>query len=963
LLEKSGVSPVRDAQKGISLMSKQAAVSGLTRARNSLRPFFNKRRKAPYWKELQAVRQETPTQDLAAVCAFAESNSAYPFPGIGNTFPRDASAVPNIRLRHLKPLELSRELALQVARLNHHEAPLLAALQSLAEVNNFLVRGELENAELAVAAHKRNHGVSLAIVKKELLLGLERQGLPGLSKKYKTLTSGIEKTAWALLCHYVYDAMDPTFDAGRAARIWLRLAHTRMTSSEWYARVLEQGVLAAPADESTLSSAILRYSTVSLIDLAFLIWRSKHTYVGSEKFENGWKRLQPSLQDALFGKFSSLPIPIPAAYYLSSQAPPDIELYRTTFFFDEIAEIASWRASLNRLAFSDFFQGMRANSDSASLLLDGAAGEIAAAPEKAQEIIANLTDWELGVVRPGSSISDQRFLAATLVAESLRRIDVNGQASPNPIANLLATTQDVHHYVSQSTLENLITSKVAESSPILRFLLRELMYRKERSPDNELERRLSFMDLFIGGGKDDIVPYLSALYEKDPLIALILARTCTRTFLERLYLLMGSVKDVIEIRLALCRWLEFRAEEPDDSLKEERDALERELANLDARSDLDSTRVHVDEESLREWFVDTQLANVVRYAQTVIAEGVALEHGSLLSFHSNTRERHESEDEDLTADTQIGSEFLLVGIVDATLKAFASDRMFGLDSYLSRRIRHGTLSGHIMTPVNRVLKRLSEKSELHGLVHNSATASAIDTVIGEWSKFLVSELDHARKDVIQVRTTAHPNGLIQATWRSAANVAHLDATIARVRGRVLETKGSYDPFSDIYAFCWDCLESDLARLRLYMVREFLPRTLSRLHELFENLSSEERNLSLPLLFELRETLEARIQEVCGWFIRPVFRRDKYDLRTLINSTLSIVRELDDRFIFTEEVVMSDEVSLNRGSFEVVGDALFVLVGNAARHGKSDGKIRVSARQLARIMQRFDGYGALGAALV
>jgi hypothetical protein len=75
----------------------------------------------------------------------------------------------------------------------------------------------------------------------------------------------------------------------------------------------------------------------------------------------------------------------------------------------------------------------------------------------------------------------------------------------------------------------------------------------------------------------------------------------------------------------------------------------------------------------------------------------------------------------------------------------------------------------------------------------------------------------------------------------------------------------------------------------------------------------------------------------------VFRRDRYNLKMLTTSILSIVRELDDRYAFREEVDIADEVSLNRSSFDVFGDALFVLIGNAAKHGKADGLIKVLAQ--------------------
>jgi hypothetical protein len=75
------------------------------------------------------------------------------------------------------------------------------------------------------------------------------------------------------------------------------------------------------------------------------------------------------------------------------------------------------------------------------------------------------------------------------------------------------------------------------------------------------------------------------------------------------------------------------------------------------------------------------------------------------------KDRANSEHGGVELDTEVGSEFLLVGIFAATLNTFATDKTFGLDAYLSRRIRHGTLSGYVVTPVSRALNRWVESAK------------------------------------------------------------------------------------------------------------------------------------------------------------------------------------------------------------------------------------------------------------
>ncbi|WP_194406204.1 hypothetical protein [Bradyrhizobium sp. CCBAU 53351] len=927
-------------------MSRAKLPSAISRVRNSLRPFYNMRQEQTFrsrttptfWKQIQAVRQEAGKNDYSAILSIVEDNRAYPFPGLGNTFPTEESKTPNPQFGHLRPLKLANELGLQVARLNHHASRVKPALESLAAINDHLIAGRLMEVEAALAAHKKSHGLSLIVLKKDLLAALERSGLPGLSRRYKVLTAHAQSTAWALLAHYVYDLIDPTYNPTRAVQRWLRLAERRVAEHPWFARILQDEVLTRIEGAPAMSCSLLRYSATSLLDLAILVWRKRNIHSREQAVQDAYSNLASPLKSILEDRFTAQPIQVSRMYSRKARL-PDVEIYRTSFFFDDIASVVQWRSEFHGLIFAERYEGVPVNIDSNGRRLSDAADQIAADPTRMNRIIEGLADWENGFLGDNPDVERRSFLLAVVVAESVRRLSRNPQGDPSEIAELLADTDDIQFFTSSGTLKQLRDSDLACNSLLLTFVLWELIYRRDRTQDNELDRRLAFMRLFAGNSP--LVEVLGQIAVANPSAATLLAKTCSRTFLERLFMMMSSVKDVLEARLSICRWLIDRKDPSSDNLQEESEALVRELANLEARSDLDSTRVHVDEESIREWFETLHATSVTRYKQTALAEGPVTSFGSLLTFFSTV----EKAVDDFTAETQIGSEFLLVAIVDATLKAFVSDRTFGLDAYLSRRIRHGTLNGHVMTPITRVLGQLTDHVKLHGRAHDSSDHSGALVFAQEFREFLSSELDHARKDVIQIRSPEHPQGLIQAQWRTAGNIQHLDAMIARVRGRVIETGGSYDIFPDIYSFCWDCLESDLAQLRLYMLREFAPAATRKLSELYEHLSSADRALVFPYLHECRDTLEARVQEVCGWFIRPVFRRDRYNLKMLISTTLSIVRELDYEYAFTEDVVVSDDISLNRGSFDVFGDALFVLLGNAARHGKRDGNIHVDAQIL------------------
>jgi hypothetical protein len=408
---------------------------------------------------------------------------------------------------------------------------------------------------------------------------------------------------------------------------------------------------------------------------------------------------------------------------------------------------------------------------------------------------------------------------------------------------------------------------------------------------------------------------------------------------------MSSVKDVLECRIGICGWLVDHGF-GDTSLEEEHSALSRELENLDTRSDLDSTRVHVDEEALREWFSEKQYASTARYIQTVLAEDAAASHGTLLAYYNEEKRREmdagEEDDNPYLRQGHIGPEFILLDIVERTLKTFVTDRSFGLDSYLSRRIRHGTLSGFLLTPIAKSITRLEDAATDPDMPPKADQSAEVADQVMQWRNELSITLDHARRHLLQVRGEEHPEGLIDPTWRTSVNVTHLDAMISRVRERVLATGGNYDIFSDVYALCWDLTERELGRLRSFLIVDFLKPQMEKLGRIYADLSFEEREFARPFFQDLDRTLNGRVQEVCGWFVRPVFRRDTYNLRNLVDSTISIIRELQESYDLTEDVRVSESLTVNRSLFELVGDILYILLGNAAKHAQRGSTIIVEA---------------------
>ncbi|WP_210161101.1 hypothetical protein, partial [Bradyrhizobium sp. STM 3809] len=375
----------------------------------------------------------------------------------------------------LRPLKLSNEITLQVTRLNHHSNKLTGALNSLAEINNHLVCGRFRRAEDAIVKHRDLYGLSLITLKKDLFAALDRDGLAGLSRRYKQITVNSQNTAWALLAHYAYDLIDPTFDPTRATLRWLRFADNRIDEHPWYARIIQDELLTYSGNNQSLACALLRYSTLSLLDLTILLWRKQAAHPLDSSIQSHFSSLSPNLKNTLVEHFSTGEIPLARAHNTRDTGTQDLEIFRTSFFFDDIASVVQWRCQLNSLLFAERPETRNPrNSDNSSILISNA-NRIAQEPSCAMHAITELDSWQTTFLSQEHDLKSRTFLTAAIVAESCRRMLSGTQANCDSIAELLSSTDDVQLFASTETFDALLDSTLAKSSPLLTFVLWELL--------------------------------------------------------------------------------------------------------------------------------------------------------------------------------------------------------------------------------------------------------------------------------------------------------------------------------------------------------------------------------------------------------------------------------------------------------------------------------------------------------
>jgi hypothetical protein len=205
---------------------------------------------------------------------------------------------------------------------------------------------------------------------------------------------------------------------------------------------------------------------------------------------------------------------------------------------------------------------------------------------------------------------------------------------------------------------------------------------------------------------------------------------------------------------------------------------------------------------------------------------------------------------------------------------FISGNDYGIDSYLSVRIRHGTLQGQIRNTFES-LNLVSQIDTIAGQYARNAFWEAKAAHLGQHerdgmqailAKFSsdVDELARNLKDkFLQVRTESRKSeGLFDYTLDEQALVALFLERFSGIR--------DYDAILDeMFSFLWKRTEANLAKIRVHIESELKSKVYGRLVELQEELKGVVSYDDLPDLFtnvvRCMTAIQNDFDKLSSWF--------------------------------------------------------------------------------------------------
>lgn len=289
----------------------------------------------------------------------------------------------------------------------------------------------------------------------------------------------------------------------------------------------------------------------------------------------------------------------------------------------------------------------------------------------------------------------------------------------------------------------------------------------------------------------------------------------------------------------------------------------------DGRKIVDQSRIYVDEASIREGLKADLAEPFSRYR--ALAPSTA---NDAKEFDEAIRRvaKGDASSGGLTFPTSEADQ-LLIDMIGQSCNRFLFDPAHGLDSYLSKRIRHGSIVGHLRGAIEQHRVIFPSQGEVYtppsGWLGEFADVEKCDqqeivASMAEFSRRVDAELLFTKNHVVQIRTAEKKNGLLGVNLSPPEY--HAIRSIVRI-------DLSYEGFlSSMFATFWGLLNPSLDAVK----RHLRERTALSLSTEFSKARSSvsARRTKCPQLAQLSAGLEqagrdvlAELESVAQWFER------------------------------------------------------------------------------------------------
>ncbi|WFP65116.1 hypothetical protein [Mesorhizobium sp. WSM4904] len=351
---------------------------------------------------------------------------------------------------------------------------------------------------------------------------------------------------------------------------------------------------------------------------------------------------------------------------------------------------------------------------------------------------------------------------------------------------------------------------------------------------------------------------------------------------------------------------------------------------------IDRNRIYVDTDSIGRWAKSSLGQMFLRYRDL---NDIDVDDGDMYDQLLKEISQSGKVSRELVF-TPVGeADGLLIALVGEIKEEFLHNSSYGLDYYVSKRIRHQSFVGRVRDPLevrHIITTRATGHSNYNpnaywlGRLTPLSDNRRIDEHFQAFSKFFDEKLNDIKDRRFHARSAEKPDGIFDIVISSPLLV------VTRALSRSDETIDDF--LRTVFAIFWGVLAGSLETAKRIISEDLkmgLSEALNKLRIDIGNLvlhDSAFQEFSLSISQATTE-LQAALGETEAWFERPETETSKhrFTLRVAIDvaveSALKSNRVLQPRIVYN----VSDNVVVGASDLIFINDAIWVAFGNMRKH--------------------------------
>lgn len=472
------------------------------------------------------------------------------------------------------------------------------------------------------------------------------------------------------------------------------------------------------------------------------------------------------------------------------------------------------------------------------------------------------------------------------------------EMSEQAFFDLMGMTQDLSKTSSPGFLKNLANANKSELTKLVVYLLVAKRSRNERD-DHRLRHILQ--NVAIRDHSANVVELLSAISDRSMTVAEYAYEICTEDFIAKLSRITRSAAQITETRARLHMWMGEKTKRKVYVDRARTILIDHQINRV--RNEIDDNRIYVDAARFNEWVNDELVVELNALFGTLQKN---LQRGTI----------------DAT---------LLVGLISRCYSTFCQNQVFGVASYLGRRIRHGTFKGHLYYST---VAALESRQDFMTLVEDPGFL----TKWAAWKRQFESNIDAIIRERLHIESPTKKFGFLKTSIDTPEKYEIALACAKNIIHEYLESNSAAAAATLLSDYCWRLAEVDLKSFNGWLKGQKNSLiNVGMLDDLKSMVSGYYRVQISSLHRETLRAIQDKLNGMSAWFKRPPSVSPKASLSLLFRAVVAEVQESYPQF----KPALDDsggEIELFGGAYHVLYDSFYVAVYNAAKHGKGNGQV-------------------------